>query len=196
MNKDGPKVILASTSAHRRALLERLLEHFTAISPEVDETEIGGESPPAMAARLAELKAIAVAAKYPGAIVIGGDQVPRLGTEILRKPGSHERAVEQLRACSGKTVVFFTAVCVTGPDGRDPETWVDETTIRFRSLSHAQIDRYLRLDRPYDCAGSFKSEARGISLFEGVETEDSTALQGLPLIRLTSVLQARGVTIP
>ncbi len=128
--------------------------------------------------------------------MIGGDQVPRLGTQILRKPESHERAVEQLRACSGKSVVFFTGVCVTGPDERPPETWVDETIIQFRSLSDAQIERYLQLDQPYDCAGSFKSEARGISLFSSIETEDVTALQGLPLIRLTSVLQERGVTIP
>jgi len=196
MKNDAPGVILASTSSYRRALLARILADFRAIAPAVEEARVPGETPPEMAARLARLKASAVADEHPRSIVIGGDQVPCLGDTVLHKPGSHERAVAQLRASSGQTVTFYTAVCVIGPKRNDVDSRVDETRIRFRDLSDDQIERYLRHDQPYDCAGSFKSEALGITLFAGIETEDPTAIQGLPLIWLTTILEKCGVRLP
>lgn len=196
MNTDCPDVILASTSASRRALLARVLGDFGTATPAVDEARHRTETPREMAARLAKLKALSVAVKHPRAVVIGGDQVPCLGDEILRKPGSHMRAVAQLRACSGKTVTFYTAVCVAGPGADRIDIWVDDTLITFRSLSDDQIERYLQHDQPYDCAGSFKSESMGVTLFASIETADPTAIQGLPLIRLTETLAKHGVFIP
>jgi septum formation protein len=195
MKHDGPDVILASTSRYRAALLARLLPDFASIAPDVDETGRPGESPQALAARLAQLKAQAVAGAHPRAVVIGGDQVPCRGDSVLRKPGTHARAFAQLRACSGQTVTFFTAVCVVGPGTEHPDSWVDETRIRFRELADDQIERYLLRDQPYDCAGSFKSESLGIALFDSIATNDPTALQGLPLIRLATTLAKHGVMV-
>ena len=196
MTARAPKVILASGSPYRRELLARLLLEFDCRPLDVDETEHPGEAPEAIARRLAHVKAEACAAKEPGAVIIGGDQVPSLDGEVLRKPGSRSRAAAQLSACSGRSVTFYTAVCVMGPDNQPAESHVDRTVVQFRRLTPAVIERYLDRDTPYDCAGSFKAEALGIALFERVETHDPTALQGLPLIWLSGCLARRGVQIP
>jgi septum formation protein len=188
-----PPLILASTSAYRRALLERLSLPFEAAAPAVDETPLAGESPDQLSARLALAKARAVAAKHPGAVVIGSDQVATTPDgRILGKPGTVERAVEQLQAASGRAVVFLTAVAVVHPDG-SCDTHTDRTVAVFRSLSEAEIRRYVDLDRPLDCAGSFRSEALGAALLERVENLDPTGLIGLPLVWLANALRRAGL---
>jgi len=190
---DNPdrRLILASASAYRRELLARLRIEFSCVPSGVDETAPENEPPAETALRLARLKARAVAGRYPGAVVIGSDQVPALGDRVLHKPGSFERATRQLAACSGRTVVFHTAVCVSGPRAED-ETHVDHTSVSFRSLTDAQIRRYLEIEEPYDCAGSFKWEGLGIALFESIDSRDPTGLTGLPLIWLSAALTRRG----
>lgn len=188
-----PRLILGSTSRYRRELLERLRLPFTVAAPDVDETPLPGEAPAALARRLALAKARAVAALHPQAIVIGSDQVADLNGKSLGKPGTHERAVEQLRAMRGQAVVFQTAVAVvcqaTGFEAQD----LAPVTVRFRDLSDAEIEAYLRAEEPYDCAGSAKSEALGIALVSAMESDDPTALVGLPLIRVCSMLRAAGL---
>lgn len=191
-----PPVLLASSSAYRRALLTRILPAFECAVPGVDESPLQDEAPDALATRLAQLKAIQCAEQRPDAVIIGSDQVPAIGTQLLGKPGSHERAAAQLRQCSGQSVVFFTAVTVLGPAALPAESYVDRTTVHFRALSDAQIERYLAKEQPYDCAGSFKAEALGIVLFERIESIDPTGIQGLPLIWLSACLNRRGVPIP
>ena len=188
-------VVLASTSVYRAGLLGRLLEHFEQASPGTDEASLEGERPAARAARLAEAKARAVAALRPGAIVIGSDQVADLDGVVLDKPGTVEVAHRQLEASSGRDVVFHTAVCVIDLRG-DATTHVDETRVRFRELSAEDIARYVKRERPLDCAGSFKCEGLGISLFERIDNEDPTALVGLPLIATSRLLRAAGVVLP
>lgn len=189
----GPEVLLASQSAYRRELLGRLLDTFKCLAPEVDETPLHGEEPGALAQRLARLKAIAGAAHAPGAVVIGSDQVAALGTQILGKPGSVERAVSQLLQCSGQVVVFHTAVCLRGPGNRTLLDHLDTTRVRFRKLTEAVARRYVAADQPLDCAGSFKAERRGVILLESIDSRDPTAIQGLPLIWVAHALQACGV---
>ncbi|MBT9500775.1 MAG: septum formation inhibitor Maf [Burkholderiaceae bacterium] len=188
-----PALILGSTSRYRRELLERLRLPFTVAAPDVDETPLPGETPIALARRLAKAKARAVAALHPQAIVIGSDQVADLNGQSLGKPGNHERAVEQLRAMRGQAVVFQTAVAVvcqaTGFEAQD----LAPVTVRFRELSDAEIEAYLRAEQPYDCAGSAKSEALGIALVSAMESDDPTALVGLPLIRVCNMLRAAGL---
>lgn len=188
-----PALILGSTSRYRRELLERLRLPFTVAAPDVDETPLPGEAPIALARRLALAKARAVAALHPQAIVIGSDQVADLNGQSLGKPGTHERAVEQLRAMRGQAVVFQTAVAVvcqaTGFESQD----LAQVTVRFRDLSEAEIEAYLRAEEPYDCAGSAKSEALGIALVSAMESDDPTALVGLPLIRVCNMLRAAGL---
>jgi len=186
-------VVLASSSVYRRQLLARLLPDFECLSPAIDETRQEGESPADLAARLAVTKAQTCAAQRPGALIIGSDQVPARGNEILQKPGSHERATQQLQRCSGQTVVFYTAVALLGPDTDTPEIHIDETIVRFRDLSNTEIESYLHLDKPYDCAGSFKVESRGVILFDSIESKDPTGLQGLPLIWVAARLREHGV---
>ena len=188
-----PRLILGSTSRYRRELLERLRLPFTVESPGVDETPLAGESPAAMAQRLALAKAHAVAQLHPDAVVIGSDQVADLDGEAIGKPGSHERAFEQLRAMSGRSVVFQTAVAVVRAASGFADSALAPVRVRFRTLSDAQIERYLRLEQPYDCAGSAKSEALGIALLESIESDDPTALIGLPLIRTCALLRAAGI---
>lgn len=195
MSKASP-VLLASGSVYRREILQRILTTFDSVTPEIDETPSADESPESTALRLAKLKAFSCAKIRPDALVIGSDQVPALGDRHLDKPGSHDRAVAQLRACAGKTVVFYTAVSVVGPGAAPMESYVDETIVKFRPLSDAQIQHYLELEQPYDCAGSFKAEALGIVLFESIENRDPTALQGLPLIWLSKILRQRGIDLP
>jgi septum formation protein len=185
------RLILASTSRYRRELLGRLGLPFATASPAADESSKAGEPPAALAERLAVAKARSVVA--PDAVVIGADQVASLHGERLRKPGGHEAALRQLLACQGKIVVFHTAVMVLDhPTGR---SWshVDRTDVHFATLGSAALDRYLKLEQPYDCAGSFKAEGLGVALFERVVCEDPTALIGLPLIWLARTLTAAGL---
>lgn len=190
-----PPIVLASTSPYRHALLQRLRLPFSVQAPHVDEHPLRDESPCSTARRLALAKAKAVAVEQPGAIVIGSDQVADVDGEALSKPGTHEAALAQLTRMQGREVVFHTALAVVGPDG-EPQVDDVPTSVRFRVLPAQQLDAYLRLDRPYDCAGAAKIESLGITLLESVRSEDPTALIGLPLIRLTSMLAVCGVHLP
>ena len=189
------EVILASTSRYRRELLERLRLPFRIESPEVDETPEPGESPKVLALRLARAKASAVAQRHPHAVVIGSDQVADLHGQALGKPGTHARAVEQLQRMRGQTVIFQTAVAVmciaTGHEAVD----LAAVQVRFRALSDAEIEAYLRAEQPYDCAGSAKSEGLGIALLDEIVNDDPSALVGLPLIRTARMLRAAGITL-
>ncbi|MEZ5561511.1 MAG: Maf family protein [Gammaproteobacteria bacterium] len=191
----GPGVLLASRSPYRRELLGRLVDTFEARAPEVDETPLPGETPAMLAQRLARLKATAGAAIEPAAVVIGSDQVAALGTRILGKPGTAERAVSQLLQCSGQVVAFHTAVCVLAPGSSTPLEYMDTTQVHFRELTETLARRYVTADQPLDCAGSFKAERRGVILFERIDSCDPTAIQGLPLIWLAHALQQCGVEI-
>lgn len=188
-----PTLILGSTSRYRRELLERLRLPFELASPDVDETPLPGEAPVVMAQRLALAKARAVATLYPDAIVIGSDQVADLKGQPLGKPGTHERATEQLRAMRGQSVVFHTAVAVVCQAAGFEAQDLAPVTVRFRDYSDAEIEAYLRAEAPYDCAGSAKSEALGIAMVSSMESDDPTALVGLPLIRLCTMLRAAGL---
>jgi len=190
---DTAGVLLASTSRYRRTLLERLLPEFEVMAPDVDEAVVADESPSARAARLAMLKAEAGVEHANDRVVIGSDQVASLSGRVLRKPGSHTRAARQLADCVGRTVDFHTSVCVIAPGQRDQHT--DHTRVVFRETSDALREAYLKREQPYDCAGSFKSEALGIALMSRIDNEDPTALQGLPLIWLADCLQRFGVEI-
>jgi len=194
MTDPEPSVVLASTSQYRRALLQRLLPDFSCHSPDVDETPRPGEGPRELAIRLAQSKA-ATAAGGPE-IVIGSDQVAALGEQILGKPGNLETAVTQLQACAGKSVIFYTGVCVIGPSGGAASNYVDITTVHFRPLNEAEIRRYLAREAPYDCAGSFKAEGLGVVLMDRLESQDPTAIQGLPLIWLAGCLRQLGLALP
>jgi septum formation protein len=185
-----PPIILASTSRYRRELLARLQLPFTTRSPDTVEEAIPGEPPATMAARLALAKARSVAAA--NALVIGSDQVASLDGEILRKPGSAEVAVAQLRACRGKSVLFHTAVAVVATSSGRTLEHVDCTEVVFRRLEDSALERYVRLESPLDCAGSFKSEGLGVALFERISSEDPTALIGLPLIFVADALRKLG----
>jgi septum formation protein len=187
--------VLASTSPFRRAVLGRLGLPFTTFAPEVDEDRQPGENAIALVRRLAEAKARRAAAAFPDALVIGSDQVAVLGERILTKPGDHARAVEQLRASSGQTVTFHTGLCLLNTATAHVQVDNVPFTVVFRTLTDPQIESYLRRERPYNSAGSFKSEALGIALFERVVGDDPTALIGLPLIRLTAMLAAEGVDV-
>lgn len=190
-------LILASTSRYRKELLDRLGVSFDVEAPAVDEAPQTGETPYATALRLARLKALAVAARHRDAVVIGSDQTATLdGTTVIGKPGTHERAVAQLRAASGQALVFHTGLSVVRLATGFERTLVVDTRVRFRTLSDAQIERYLQREPAYDCAGSAKSEGLGISLLEAIEGGDPTALVGLPLIALTGLLGAAGIEIP
>lgn len=190
-----PRLVLASTSRYRKALLERLRVPFDVAAPHVDERELPGEAPGATACRLAEAKARAVVARFPNALVIGSDQVADADGIAISKPGDHPSAVAQLRALSGRAIVFHTAVAlIDAPSGRVQQRLVDVRST-FRTLSPASIEHYLRRETPYDCAGGVKSEALGIALFERIESDDPTALIGLPLIALTDMLRAEGIDV-
>lgn len=188
-----PELILASTSRYRRELLARLRLPFSIRAPEVDESVRPGESPAAVAGRLALEKARAVAAAQPAAVVIGSDQVADLDGRAIGKPGSHDRAREQLRAMSGRTLVFQTAVAVVCIERGYEARAIVPVTVRVRTLADAEIEHYLRTETPYDCAGSAKVETLGIALLEAVESDDPTALVGLPLIRTCEMLRAVGI---
>ena len=184
-------VVLGSTSVYRRELMARLRIPFDVAAPDVDETPQPGETPQALAGRLALAKARAVAARHPQAAVIGSDQVADLDGEPIGKPHTHERAVQQLTRLSGRHVVFQTGVAVVAPGFEQAE--LAAVRVRFRALAASEIEHYLRLEQPYDCAGSAKSETLGIALLEAIDSDDPTALVGLPLIRTCALLRAAGI---
>jgi septum formation protein len=188
-----PALILASTSRYRRELLERLQLPFTVEAPGVDEASLPGEAPAALAQRLALAKAHAVAQRHPGAVVIGSDQVADLNGQAIGKPHTHERAVAQLRAMSGHSVVFQTAVAVVRSDAGVAEVRLSPVVVRFRELGEEEIETYLRREQPYDCAGSAKSEGLGIALLRSVESIDPTALIGLPLTTVCELIRLAGL---
>jgi len=191
----APLLILASTSPYRRQLLERLRLPFQVVPPEVDETPLPGEAPALLATRLALAKAEAVARLFPGAVVIGSDQVADLNGQPLGKPGNHARAAAQLHQMQGQRVLFHTAVAVVCLQTRFAQGCSAEVAVVFRQLGAAEIDNYLYAEQPYDCAGSAKSEGLGIALLESIDSDDPTALIGLPLIRLCQLLRAAGVPL-
>lgn len=187
-----PTLVLGSTSRYRRELLQRLGVPFELTSPDVDETPQPGETPAALAPRLALAKARAVAKLHPKAVVIGSDQIADLHGQPIGKPGTHERAVAQLRAMSGQALVFHTALAVVRP-ATGFERVVDvPVRVKFRVLSDAEIETYLRAEQPYDCAGSAKSEGLGVTLLHAIESDDPTALIGLPLIQTCELLREAG----
>ena len=190
---DRPPLILASTSRYRRELLSRLRLPFEVVAPGVDETALAGETPAALAERLSRAKADAVAALHPGAVVIGSDQVCELDGEAFGKPGTHERAVRQLERLSGQRAVFHTSVCVVRRDIGYERHAAAPVRVHFRRLHADEIEHYLRTEQPYDCAGSAKCETLGISLLEAIESDDPTALVGLPLIRTARLLREAGI---
>ncbi|MBU8976252.1 Maf family nucleotide pyrophosphatase [Lysobacter sp. MMG2] len=190
-----PRLILASTSVYRRELLGRLRLSFDTERPGTDETPHPGEAPETLARRLAHAKAADVAARHPGAWVIGSDQVAECGGRALGKPGAHAAAIAQLASMSGQAVRFHTGLCLVR-DGQPPLEAMDCTVVRFRTLETDEIERYLQAEQPYDCAGSFKSEGLGIGLFEAIENRDPTALIGLPLIATARLLREAGFRLP
>ena len=191
--RNGRKLVLGSTSRYRRALLTRLGLPFEVAAPDVDETPLPGEVPSATALRLSEAKARAVGARFPGALVIGSDQVADCAGRAVSKPGTRDRALSELRILSGQTIVFHTGVALLDvASGRCQRAMVDVTST-FRTLTDAEIETYLDREQPYDCAGGVKSEALGIVLFERIASDDPTALVGLPLIALSRMLRAEGV---
>ncbi|HVL56266.1 MAG TPA: Maf family nucleotide pyrophosphatase [Burkholderiaceae bacterium] len=190
-------LVLASTSRYRRELLARLRVPFDVVAAPVDETPRPGETPQAAARRLALAKAAAGAALRPDAVVIGSDQTATIdGTAIVGKPGDHAAALAQLRAASGRTLWFHTAVAVADASQPQPAIDVVSTRVAFRTLTEREIDDYLRAEQPYDCAGAAKAEGLGIALLETIDGPDPTALIGLPLIRLSAMLRAAGYRIP
>jgi septum formation protein len=192
-----PRLILASSSAYRRELLARLRLPFEAIAPHIDESPLADEAPEATALRLAHAKAAAIAASAPGALVIGSDQVATLDGEQIGKPGTHAAALAQLQKMRGKQVVFHTALCLWDARVADPlaASQVEnvQAFVTFRDLPDAELDAYLRIEQPYDCAGSAKNEGLGIAILERIDSSDPTALTGLPLIALTTMLRRAGV---
>jgi len=198
--KSPPSLILASTSTYRRDLLARLRLRFSCSAPGVEETRRAGERPLVLAMRLAKAKASAVALQHPDAWVIGSDQVAvcsdESGESVLGKPGTEAACVEQLRRCSGRSLSFITAVAVVRHADRSSHEFADSTRVAFRTLDDDVIARYVALERPFDCAGGFKSEGLGIALCESIDSVDPSALIGLPLIRLSKVLRGVGFELP
>ena len=187
------KLVLASTSPFRKAILEKLGLEFDTSSPDVDETPLENESPEQLVERLSILKAQAVSKKFPDSLIIGGDQVAVIDNKILGKPGNHDNAVIQLKNASGKRVTFLTGLCLLNSTTGNYQVEVVPFHVVFRDLTDLQIENYLIKEQPYNCAGSFKSEALGICLFEKLEGDDPNTLIGLPLIRLTRMLETEGV---
>lgn len=192
----GLRLVLGSTSQYRRTLLDRLGLPFTVAASNIDESPLPGEAPIDLVNRLARAKAEAVAHRQTKSLVIGSDQLAVHGREVLGKPGSGERAIAQLRALSGQRVTFYTAVHVVNSETGSNEGHLDVTTAHFRSLSEDEIQRYVTRDKPFQCAGGFKIEALGISLFTRVESQDPTGLIGLPLIWLSGALRRNGFVVP
>lgn len=191
-----PRLVLASTSPYRRDLLARLNIPFETVAPNVDESPVEGETPPQLALRLACTKAQTVQAAYPDALIIGCDQVALVANTLLAKPGHHDLAVQQLTLMSGQTVSFHTALCLFNARTARKQTSTALNTVHMRELSAEQIERYLRAEQPYDCAGSARIEGLGIALAARLEGDDPNALIGLPLINLCSMLRNEGIELP
>ncbi len=187
------RLILGSTSRYRRELMERLRLPFEIVAPEVDESPLPGEAPAPLARRLALAKALAVSRLHPDAVVIGSDQVCELDGDAIGKPGNHERATAQLQRLRGRSALFHTAVAVVCAASGFQAEELATVNVHFRPLTDDEIERYLRLDEPYDCAGSGRCEALGITLLDAIDSDDPTALVGLPLIRTARMLRAAGV---
>ena len=195
-NPSAPTIVLASASPYRRGLLDRFLDDYQAVSPDIDESNPLELSPKKLARFLARTKAETVLRTARNSLIIGADQLAVLDGQVLGKPGDHQKAVEQLLAASGQAVTFRTAVCILDPVGRTRYEHVDKTTVRFRQFDRRLAESYLRHDEPYDCAGSFKIEGAGFVLFKSVTTDDPTALIGLPMIWVSDVLLELGYLIP
>lgn len=191
----NPRLILGSSSPFRKMLLERLMLPFETASPNIDETPLNGESPIALVERLAVEKAQEVAKKNPNSLIIGSDQVALHGKDIVGKPHTHERAVEQLRAASGKKIELFTGLALINSTTGSIQSEVIPYTVHFKTLSESTIERYLRKEEPYNCAGSVRSEGLGVVLFDKFEGDDPNALIGLPLIRLVTMLEKEGFDV-
>jgi septum formation protein len=194
-SRSNRRLVLGSTSPYRRDLLSRLRIPFEVVAPDVDETPLPSEAPREIALRLALAKAKAVGAAHPDAVVIGSDQVADLAGEPLGKPGTHQNAVAQLSRMSGQTVVFHTALAVVCVATGFAQLELAPVTVRFRQLSADEIESYLRAEQPYDCAGSARSEGLGVALLHTIESDDPTALVGLPLIRTCRMIRAAGVKV-
>lgn len=188
----APRLILASSSVYRRELLRRLKIPFEVMVPAIDETPLPGERPEQTALRLARAKADAVAQRHPDAVVIGSDQVATLDGAQIGKPGSHENALRQLQLMRGREVIFHTALSVRGGQQHEADTVNVQTAVLFRDLPDHELEAYLRIEQPYDCAGSAKNEGLGIAILEKIQSDDPTALTGLPLIALTTMLRRAG----
>jgi len=195
-NPSAPQILLASASRYRQGLLDRFLDDYETVTPDIDESAMPDEVPEDLAGRLARKKAETVSSTRRDALIIGADQLAVLDGTVLGKPGDHQKAVEQLLAASGKAVRFLTAVCVLDPVSRRRYEHVDTTIVRFRQFDRRLADAYLHHDKPYDCAGSFRIEGAGFVLFESVTTDDPTALIGLPMIWLAGTLQKLGYLLP
>ncbi|NNF39740.1 MAG: septum formation protein Maf [Woeseiaceae bacterium] len=195
-NPSAPTIVLASSSPYRRELLERFLQQFETVSPDVDERNDNDLDPGELARHLARKKAEAVASNARESLIIAADQLAVLDGKVLGKPGDHARAVEQLLSASGHVMTFLTAVCILDPIGRNRYEHTDKTTVRFREFDRRLAEAYLRHDQPYDCAGSFKLEGAGFVLFESVKTDDPTALIGLPMIWVADCLLQLGYLSP
>jgi MAF protein len=190
------QLVLGSTSPFRKALLEKLGIPFCTDTPNTNEARQPGESPTDLVLRLAEAKAREVAGRHPAAMIIGSDQVACVDGEILGKPGNRENAIAQLTAAAGKTVTFYTGLCLYNSANEQTQTGVEPFTVHFRNLTPGQIERYVDLEQPFNCAGSFKSEGFGITLFSALEGRDPNSLIGLPLILLVEMLAHQGITLP
>lgn len=195
-NPSAPPIFLASSSPYRRSLLNRFLDQYEVISPEVDESNDLNLEPADLARHLARKKAEAIAINARDGLVIGADQLAVLEDKVLGKPGDHAKAIEQLLAASGKTVTFLTAVCILDPIGRARYEHTDKTIVRFRQFDRRLAEAYLRHDEPYDCAGSFKLEGAGFVLFESIQADDPTGLIGLPMIWVADRLLQLGYLLP
>jgi septum formation protein len=188
-------LILASSSPYRREVLSRLGVEFSSVSPDIDESPQLGESPQALVTRLAESKAQAVAASHPKGLIIGSDQVATLDDSVVGKPGTHERAVEQLTLASGRRVTFHTGLCLLNSETGKRQVRCEPFHVEFRDLSAEEIEHYLQKEQPYNCAGAFKSEGLGICLFKRLVGDDPATLIGLPLIRLVDMLRNEGLDV-
>ncbi|MQX54261.1 Maf family protein [Alcanivorax sediminis] len=192
----NPALLLASSSPFRRELLGKLRLEFTHQSPDIDESRLDGETPTELVIRLAQEKATALAEQHPNTLIIGSDQVAVLGDTVLGKPGTREKAIEQLSVASGQRVTFLTGLCLLNTATGRTQTACEPFHVQFRTLQPAQIERYVDLEQPLNCAGSFKSEGLGIVLFKALEGRDPNSLVGLPLIVLTEFLAAEGIQLP
>lgn len=192
-----PEIILASSSKYRRELLQRLIPSFRSLSPEVDESSFHSPtvSPDDLATQLAFEKASVIARQHPDALVIGSDQLVDIDDRVLGKPGTEEAAVSQLMVMTGRSHRLLTAVCVLGPN-RQAATFINETVLHMRPLSRPEAERYVQRDQPLDCAGSYRIESLGIALFDRIDTDDFTAIMGLPLMQLSQVLRQFGIAVP